>query len=241
MILHTSFKSPERVLLYSQTADQIKAYIRKHDLQPGDRLPGERTLSSLLQISRNSVREGLRLLQTQGVISVKTGSGSFVEHYTGNDTMFFQILTHNFAEMLEVKSTMERHIIETLVQTLTEPQKDFLRQIAMEMNALADQGIYPQELDWKFHKSLAEFQSNGMIREIMSELIQNLDEYWKTTDHEMTDLVDTVPYHIQLIDCLCSGDKAGALSSYDQICEIDIHAMQELLTQNGGNTDEESK
>src|SRR5207253_8975006 len=47
-------------------------------LRPGDRLPPERELAARLQVSRASVREALRSLELQGLLSRRQGSGTFI-------------------------------------------------------------------------------------------------------------------------------------------------------------------
>lgn len=42
-----------------------------NNLQPDDKLPSERDMAAMLQTSRNSVREGLRILEDRGLIYVK--------------------------------------------------------------------------------------------------------------------------------------------------------------------------
>lgn len=48
------------------------------DFKPGDRLPNERELATLLQASRNTVREALGLLAAEGVVVRNWGVGTFV-------------------------------------------------------------------------------------------------------------------------------------------------------------------
>lgn len=74
----TPIKKTRKEVLYVQVADAIIEYIKGQKLTVGDKLPSERILSESLQISRNSVREALRYLETQGIIRVHTGIGSFI-------------------------------------------------------------------------------------------------------------------------------------------------------------------
>ncbi|MGE5587793.1 MAG: FadR/GntR family transcriptional regulator [Clostridia bacterium] len=61
----------------SLVAEQIKHFIEEHQLKPGDRLPTERELTEMLRVGRTSLREGLRLLEADGLIEVKAGEGIF--------------------------------------------------------------------------------------------------------------------------------------------------------------------
>ena len=71
-------KPVEKDSLYLKISDSIYNYIRMNNLQPGDKLPSERDMAAMLQTSRNSVREALRILEDRGLIYVKTGSGVFI-------------------------------------------------------------------------------------------------------------------------------------------------------------------
>ena len=61
---------------------QIRAKIASGELREGDRLPPERELSSVLGVSRNTVREALRALEHSGVIEQKPGvaGGAFIRN-----------------------------------------------------------------------------------------------------------------------------------------------------------------
>jgi DNA-binding FadR family transcriptional regulator len=63
------FRQIARNPVYRQVADQIRAAILEGNLGPGDPLPTERELCEQLGVSRASVREALRSLQAQGLVS----------------------------------------------------------------------------------------------------------------------------------------------------------------------------
>ena len=54
-------------------ADQIKQWIVKHNLRPGDRLPSEKVLTETFEVGKASVREALKSLEVQGLIRTSTG------------------------------------------------------------------------------------------------------------------------------------------------------------------------
>ena len=57
---------------------QIHDLIREGRLKAGDQLPSERELSETFKVSRTSVREALRALETKGLIISRTGMGNFI-------------------------------------------------------------------------------------------------------------------------------------------------------------------
>ncbi len=69
------FDGVSRNPLYLQVAESIREAIIAGTLAPGDALPTERDLSESFGVSRASVREALRALQAQGLVS-STGSPS---------------------------------------------------------------------------------------------------------------------------------------------------------------------
>jgi GntR family transcriptional regulator, transcriptional repressor for pyruvate dehydrogenase complex len=107
---------------YRQVADQLRSLILSGELQPGSRLPNETDLSNLFGVSRSTVREALRVLSSQGMLSTTrgVGGGSFVAHpdpeqitryletslglLSGTDEVSVRELTE-VREMLEVPAT----------------------------------------------------------------------------------------------------------------------------------------
>lgn len=64
--------------MFEQAAIQIVEYISSEQLSQGSKIPPERTISQLLEISRSSVREGLRVLELLRYLDSKQGEGTFV-------------------------------------------------------------------------------------------------------------------------------------------------------------------
>src|SRR5688572_20396388 len=64
------------------TAQQVKAYILRNHLRPGDLLPTETELCDTLGVSRSSVREAIRRLATLDIVEVRHGYGTFVGNLT---------------------------------------------------------------------------------------------------------------------------------------------------------------
>ena len=81
-------------------AEQLRELIVSNGLQPGDRLPGAWLVSDTLKVSRGTLREALKVLESQGLIRTKTGPGGgvFVESVSSRhairllDNLFLRIV-----------------------------------------------------------------------------------------------------------------------------------------------------
>jgi GntR family transcriptional regulator len=74
--------TPRRPLSHS-VARALRERIVTHELEPGDRLPSEPELARSLGVSRPSLREGIALLEEDGVVRRLHGSGTYVAHRPG--------------------------------------------------------------------------------------------------------------------------------------------------------------
>ncbi|NAS22388.1 GntR family transcriptional regulator [Herbidospora sp. NEAU-GS84] len=67
--------------LYSAIAADLRRKIRDRELRMGDIIPSEAALCRRYAVSRYTIRQALALLQSDGLIAVKAGSGRFVCPY----------------------------------------------------------------------------------------------------------------------------------------------------------------
>jgi len=68
--------------IYQQVADGIRALIARGDLKPGSPLPPVRQLAADLGVNLNTIAVAYRELQSEGLLTVKHGSGAIVASRT---------------------------------------------------------------------------------------------------------------------------------------------------------------
>ena len=67
-----------KVPLYYQLSELLMESIRRGDLEPGDMLPTEQQLQETHDLSRTTVRQALRELEVEGMVTRYRGRGTFV-------------------------------------------------------------------------------------------------------------------------------------------------------------------
>ena len=64
--------------LYQQVADRLRELVESGEYKVGDRLPPERELAEMLDVSRPTVREALIALEVEGRVRMRVGSGGVI-------------------------------------------------------------------------------------------------------------------------------------------------------------------
>jgi len=78
--LATVFERVQPQRAFEEIASQVRALISSGSLKPGDKLPPERVLAEQFNVSRNTLREGLRALELGGLLELRKGAtgGAFI-------------------------------------------------------------------------------------------------------------------------------------------------------------------
>lgn len=79
----------EKTDVFRTVFTRLTELIEQHRLEPGDRLPSERELSESLGVSRTTVRQGIKVLESMGKLETRVGSGTYVA--SGNILYQFEL------------------------------------------------------------------------------------------------------------------------------------------------------
>ncbi len=78
MAIWMQISSGSETPIYQQLVEQISGAIARGELRTGDKLPAVRALAAELVINPNTVARAYTLLEQSGLVTTKTGSGTFV-------------------------------------------------------------------------------------------------------------------------------------------------------------------
>jgi DNA-binding FadR family transcriptional regulator len=152
---------------------------------PGDKLPNENDLSQQLGVSRTTLREAVRYLVAQGVLSVQRGRGTFISE----DLSIFNkydvgTLSHaRLGDMYEIRLMFEPQcsMLACFRATEDELQNIFEQAQYVEKLVLED-GAWPDE-DQKFHEMLAAASHNEFIIRMFPIINAAVNEAMEMTDN----------------------------------------------------------
>lgn len=165
--------------------NSIKELLLTQQIGPGDRLPTEIELTRLLQVSRGSVREAMKILSALGIVKVKRGDGTYIAESVSEamlDPLLFSLIISRpeFAELKELRRILETNVVRLAVQNATEEDLCALSACLEKTTALKDkkEKIYEELLDCdiEFHRLLGKATKNRPLETVYRFVMQ----YFKT-------------------------------------------------------------
>lgn len=151
--------------------DQLRLLIRDGKLAAGDRLPSERELGERFGVSRVTVREALRGLEANGLVTIKVGArgGAFVTAPTTeqveegiSDLLAFSVVEP--ADVTEARQVFELGIVPLVCQRADERDIAELLEICDRAEAaLEAEGEYPVSASAEFHVRVARATHNPAL------------------------------------------------------------------------------
>ena len=177
----------ERRKTYELVADRLTQEISTRTLSPGDLLPPERELVAAFGVGRSSVREALRILESQGLIENR-GNGTFaVAAFRNPLNQGFHLLVAadeaDTAELFEVRRILEG---ESAALAATRRTNADLRAMtaavdAMEAGLDSEQSFI--EADLRFHLRIAEATRNRVVVHLMHAIRELLQRSLSSSYH----------------------------------------------------------
>ena len=196
--------------------------VRNGQLTPGDKLPGERSLSQMLGVGRSSVREAIRKLEVMGILEVRHSRGTFVAAPANETLVTFQppaILQDRdqLQELFEL-----RRIIEVAAADMAarKAQAEHLTMIRIWMQAMENcagkndaDGIVIADVE--FHRQIILAAGNTYLLNIMDSIVDVL----KDMRYASNNIPELVPQnlvdHRSILAMLEKGDGQAAAKAMD--------------------------
>lgn len=208
-------------LIYMKIADAITSYIQANDLQYGDKLPPERELASRFQTSRHSVREALKVLENQGILFSKVGSGTYVAHNHRHTSIYMEFVKINYIELLNIKTELEKYAAVLAMHNISISQLEQLNRILCRLEEQMEKNIFDSDTDKKFHDTLTRLSGNHMLHQMIWKMIEVFDEYYGIIPQSKQLALETIPLHRTILNGIREKNESIINTAYDRILEID--------------------
>ncbi|SMC72878.1 GntR family transcriptional regulator [Polynucleobacter kasalickyi] len=179
--------------LYLDIADVIREKIFQHELKPGAWI-NEKEITEELEISRTPLREAIKVLAAEGLITMKLRRGAYVT----------EVETTDLANIFEVISILEAQAAYDVAKDATENELEILDKVHTRLEkAAADRDIDGFfELNQEFHDLIQQFAGNPWMRKVIQDLRQVLKLQRKNSLRKIGRVEQSLIEHRQILSAL---------------------------------------
>ena len=210
--------APDRGKLHASVVSAIEAEILSGELKVGERLPSEADLARRFAISTRSVREGLQILETKGLVRRKHGERAEVvrddvEQFLGSLATTVRSL---FAEdpaylvqLMDVRRMFELEVVSRLAAGEGRLSPD----VAMALDELSGATDFSQyaEADARFHRALVQSLGNEILSSVYGNLYALITDVIRLTSRVPSKTqAEGVAEHEAIFNAIRTGKVEGS-------------------------------
>ncbi|MCL9777240.1 FCD domain-containing protein [Vibrio methylphosphonaticus] len=193
--MNIAISAPKR--LYQEIGLALQERIIVGEFKIGERLPPERDLAEDMQVSRSVVREAIIMLELQGLVEVRKGSGVYVNKLpTNEDTQRAPVNVARESsdigpfELLQARQVLESQIASFAAMNVTKNDISKLREALDTERKQLETGHGDYDGDEMFHLTIAEASQNSVLSDIVQDLWFRRDEssMWSQLHSRITDI-----------------------------------------------------
>jgi GntR family transcriptional repressor for pyruvate dehydrogenase complex len=162
----------DRSTLPEEIANRLLELIRAEQLRPGDKLPAERNLAAIMQVSRPVLREALRALSIMKVVEIRQGAGTYItalepQQLVSHLDFVFSKDTFALAQVLEARRAVEIGNVRLAAVRAEPGQLAALEAIFEDLRGALDDADRFAGLDIAFHDALCDAAGNFLLAQFM--------------------------------------------------------------------------
>ncbi|MBU2509876.1 FCD domain-containing protein [bacterium] len=192
--------------------DLLREKIYNGELKIGDRLPSERDMAKMAEVSRNTVRQAYHILDVLGIVYINKGmnGGAIIRepsnrHLTQSLNDLMGLGKMRLEDIIEARILLEKDIIQLACLRISDADIEQLEENARTAQDLLQQGKSPHRQNLEYHLLLADIAKNPVIKMVYSSVVNLLSMIIETTaDLEMAKII--ADEHLELAALLRKRD-----------------------------------
>lgn len=230
-----------QIAAHELVLDQLRRSMESGQFRPGDRLPSERDLAEMLDVSRTVVRTAVAVLEREGLIVVRRGRGGgfIVQAPTYDPAEAKRIMKANrvaLRDAFDYRVVVEGAAARLAAQRRRVKEVAELRSLLRQMDealtaSMEDQTPHKvvefQTLDSTFHLGIAQIARNPSLYEAVASARRNM---WAPVGAVFGRLEDNAnDRHEDLLDAIADGNDDLAASTMEAHINDTRHTLEAWL------------
>ncbi|HEY0920924.1 FadR/GntR family transcriptional regulator [Devosia sp.] len=209
------------VSVAEQVARRLLELIRSGNLRPGDQLPSEKDLATMMDVSQPSVREALRGLQILGIIRWERGGHSFVSSLEVAEMLsllqsLVPLNADNVETLYQARVFIDGGIGRMAAPRISDEAVGRLRKLVAVQATLADDPIGFRVSDLEFHQIILDACANPFLDRIANSLYGLGMEYRRVASETPGVITQSVRDHEAIVEALAAHDPDRTAAAMEQ-------------------------
>jgi GntR family transcriptional repressor for pyruvate dehydrogenase complex len=220
-------KPVEKKKAYEDIVQQIRTLIEEGKLKRNDHLPSERDLSETFRVSRTTVREAIRTLESMKLLQSRQGNGTYV--VASSEEALIQPLAaalfnekDDIRDIFTIRKIIEPHVVELAAENASPEEIEEMERILGRQEISIECGENIIETDSAFHNLMANATKSRVIERLIIALIdllkQSREQYLSEDENDERARM-SLKGHQRILDAIKKGDREAARTSMIQHLE----------------------
>lgn len=194
-------------------SDEIVEMIIGGNFQVGDKLPNEFDIASDLNVGRSTVREAMKKLESQNILTIKQGAGTFISDKKGlmEDPMgfrFFRDKKKLVEDIIEVRMMIEPRIAEMAALNSNREDIEQIRYFAEKTEEDIIKKRNHMKNDILFHTAIAKSSKNKVVSNLIPIVNKAIEMFIDITNNELVQT--TIECHREILDAISEHNPIAA-------------------------------
>lgn len=192
-------------------------------LKPGERLM-EIHLAKRLGVSRTPIREAIRMLELEGLVTMVPRKGAEVARISKRD----------LSDVLEVRRVLDCLATELACERISEDEKKLLASAEKEFKdaTATKDAIKIAEADVKFHDVILQASGNKRLIQMMNNLAERIYRYRLEYIKDEKNHKQLIDEHAQIVKYLLCGNQSKAVEATKKHIENqEVNVLNQLETE----------
>ena len=226
-----SFQPVRRSQLVNEVISQLRSRFASGEFQLGDKLPSEAVLIEELRVGRTTLREAIRVLEHDGLVEVRQGSGTFLRSTTDPEVLAVRLRQARVLEVMEVRRALELEVARMAAAYRTDGALAAIRDTVDRMRRSIDSGdkLAFLEADMEMYRILAGETRNSIMIEIHSSFAEALRLALTQVVGIPGVMLNCLGHHKQLLEAIVARDSSRAEEVVKSHLERVMRLIQDVL------------
>ncbi|HEX9513835.1 MAG TPA: FadR/GntR family transcriptional regulator [Puia sp.] len=203
----------QRHNLADAVVSKLQQQLSLGEYQAGQKLPSEPELMEQFGVGRSTIREAIRILANTGSLSVRQGSGTFVEIQNGIAEPLSQRLRRADAgDLDEVRQLLEMKAAEKAALHRTKKDIEKMKALLKKRDMAAKAGDTEESIrvDIQFHIAIAAASRNDILADLYRTFAEQVSRHFREVHHSTESFIQTQHWHEALLKSIVDQDPKKA-------------------------------